>query len=355
MGLFDLPLVSMAISIIIMWGMMAILSGFVHEAIVQGLGERGRFMRKWLMNQMNDRVNGINWASLIYMHGSVELLSRDIKRPTGNISGKLFAQTLIEVIGKCHAAQMHESKVNDQFQAESLRKLKHALQVLKPSDVVSMVQQGMTIAETRVSSAENREQQIYDEVLKHIETWFSDFEWRMSDWYKRRTKTRLFLLGTLLAVLMHVDSIQLFDHVKTNPESRDKIIAYYETNVKHLESLAAQSENIQASDSIKLVIKAQSERIESLASNAELPVGWRLSVLNYQVWKSQHPELSTDPSTSWLDKIGAGVKRMLYFIWNIISTFFSWIFGALITGFAVSFGAPFWFDLLKKMYTLKKS
>ncbi|WP_305952721.1 hypothetical protein [Emticicia oligotrophica] len=324
MGLFELPLVSMAVSIIIIWALMAILTGFVHEAIAQWLAERGRFMRKWLMSQMNDKINGINWASLIYLHGSVDLLTRDIKKPTGNISGKLFAQTLLEVVGKSHAAHMHavdDTRIN--YSSEILKNLKHALMVLKPSDVITMMQQGFAIAETKAGQGESREQVVYDEMVKHIETWFSEFEWRMSDWYKRKTKVRLFMLGTVISLLMNVNSIELFHYVKHNAEGRERIIEYYEKNIQQLEALAIRSESPQSFDILKKEIDQQKTRIEHLAKSADMPVGFDKSVF------------SSSKITS-------------------IRDFVVLILGACFTGFAVSFGAPFWFDLLRKIYTLKK-
>jgi hypothetical protein len=324
MGLFELPLVSIAVSIIIIWALMAILTGFVHEAIAQWLAERGRFMRKWLMSQMNDKVNGINWASLIYLHGSVDLLTRDIKKPTGSISGKLFAQTLIEVVGKSHAAQMHSIEgARIDYSSEILKNLKHALMVLKPSDVITMMQQGLAIAETKAGTGLQREQVVYDELVKHIETWFAEFEWRMSDWYKRKTKVRLFMLGSVIALLMNVDSIELFHYVKHNAEGRERIIEYYEKNINQLEALAVKSP--QDFDSLKSDIDQQKKRIEDLAKSAELPVGFDKSIFCSK------------------KKTGSVGDLFLLFL------------GSLFTGFAVSFGAPFWFDLLRKIYVLKKA
>lgn len=324
MGLFELPLVSMAVSIIIIWALIAILTGFVHEAIAQWLAERGRFMRKWLMSQMNDKINGINWASLIYLHGSVDLLTRDIKKPTGNISGKLFAQTLIEVVGKSHAAQMQSiDGARIDYSSEILKNLKHALMVLKPSDVITMMQQGLAIAETKAGTGLQREQVVYDELVKHIEIWFSEFEWRMSDWYKRKTKVRLFMLGTVIALALNVNSIELFHYVKHNAEGRERIIEYYEKNISQLEVLAVKSESPQSFDILKKEIDEQKTRIEDLSKSADMPVGFDKSVF------------SSSKITS-------------------IRDFIVLILGACLTGFAVSFGAPFWFDLLRKIYTLKK-
>lgn len=349
MGLFELPLVSIAVSIIIIWALMAILTGFVHEAIAQWLAERGRFMRKWLMSQMNDKVNGINWASLIYLHGSIDLLTRDIKKPTGNISGKLFAQTLIEVVGKSHASKMHSVEgIAINYSSEILRNLKHALMVLKPSDVITMMQQGLAIAETKAGKGENYEQVVYDELVKHIETWFSEFEWRMSDWYKRKTKVRLFMLGSVIALLMNVDSIELFHYVKHNAEGREKIIEYYEKNLNQLEALAMKSESPQSFDSLKKDIDQQKKRIEDLATTAELPIGFDKSIFQSKKWSSSEASSHEDISKS--RTFWAKVGSFFHTVGDVLRL----LLGACFTGFAVSFGAPFWFDLLRKIYTLKK-
>src|SRR3954454_2130090 len=104
--MFSLSIISVAISLIISWALFAMLCSFIHEAIVQTKAERGRFMRKYLFKQFQDLPNGINWASLLYMHGTIDLLSREANKPTNEIQPDVFAKTLVEIVGNAHIVQM---------------------------------------------------------------------------------------------------------------------------------------------------------------------------------------------------------------------------------------------------------
>jgi hypothetical protein len=240
------------------------LCSFVHETIVQVKAERGRFMRKYLFKQLQDLPNGINWASLLYMHGTIDLLSREPDKPTNEIQPDIFAKTLVEVVGNAHMVQMQlpalqqsllSVKANDEAQPQqfinttqnyfshaTLYNFKAATQLLKPSSVVNMLKQAMDNAELQASagSAEKwvTEANIYEHLLLFIEKWYSDFTERVAYWYKKKTKQRLFLLGCVLGLFLNIDSIQLFSFYTENPAARDAVISYYQQNADTLNQLA---------------------------------------------------------------------------------------------------------------------
>src|SRR3954470_23905103 len=107
--MFSISVISVALAIIVSWAFFAMLCSFVHETIVQVKAERGRFMRKYLFKPLQDLPNGVNWASLLYLHGTIDLLSRDPAKPTNEIQPDVFSKTLIEVVGNAHIVQMELS------------------------------------------------------------------------------------------------------------------------------------------------------------------------------------------------------------------------------------------------------
>src|SRR5690242_17983153 len=206
--MLSLPIISTAIAIIISWALFALFCSFVHEAVAQMKAERGRFMRKYLFKQLQDLPNGVNWASMLYLHGTVDLLSREANKPTNDIQPDVFAKTLIEVVGNAHIVQMqlpdlqqNSSQVSDtyvfqrqhvlytsqnQFSHAVLSNFKAATQVLKPSAVVSMLIQAINNAELRAEVGKNGQQateaEVYTHLLNFIEKWYSDFTERLSYW-----------------------------------------------------------------------------------------------------------------------------------------------------------------------------
>jgi len=333
MNFTDYPIIAVAISIIICWALFAILCSLCHEAIVQSIAERGRFMRKYLLNQLQDFSNDINWGSILYMHGSIDLLSRDAGEPPRDINPRLFAETLVEVVGSSGLVQGKKDATKGIiYKKDTLLNFKAATNVLAQSDVIGFLTQALKSAEqsaTEDSNGEmakiNIENEIYKKLIDNIEIWYNNLMGRVSIWYKKRTRVRLFWLGCILGLLLNIDSIQLFNHFNANPESRKAIMQYYEKNASELETKAALQTDTSAVPDMRKKAKEYLDSLKVTAESANLPVGLDKNIFNAAL-----------PSTS--------VFRYILFK----------LFGIIITGFAASFGAPFWFDVLRKAYSTKK-
>lgn len=330
MDILSIPILATAISIIICWALFAIFCSFVHEAIATIKAERGRYLKKWLFKQLYDHPNGVNWASMIYMHGTVDLLTRTSGEPTSHITPKLFAETLIEVAGKAHLVQMYKQGFEEAagstsllvYRSEVLNNFKAATLVLKPSDVVSFMQQSMSSAEMRTrADGSADESAIYQCLVAQIESWYGVMMDRLGEWYKKRTRLRLFIAGVLIALFANVDSVQLFSHFANNPASRVALMQYHEANAERLEQLAGRTGDSATLGSLQTDASSFQAEMDSLIRKQQLPVGYQ-----YNVFSSA----------------GSGSRY-----WTLK------ILGILLSGFAASFGAPFWYDFLKKIYSRK--
>lgn len=328
------PVFSTAIAIIISWALFAIFCSLIHEAIVQIMAERGRFMKGYLEKQLFDRQNGINWASALYLHGSIDLLSRDTKKPTDNIDSTLFAVTLIDTVANAHIIRMQLQK-NDTLQKYKqpvLQNFYAATQLLVKSDVVSMFRLALTSAEA--SSSNQGEEQVYKALVQNTAQWYLGMQDRLSLWYKKKTRQRLFWMGLLLGVALNVDSIQLFQFFNNNKDAAESLTAFYKANAESLESVAVQLDTTRTfSDTTKnkaifaLHEAARySQKLESISNAVQLPIG-PAALKN---------SLTLNGKINW-------------------PAFFYKLLGVLITGFAASLGAPFWFQVLKNFSSINKN
>jgi hypothetical protein len=183
------------------------------------------------------------------------------------------------------------------------------------------------------------EQNVYNKLLDNFKKWNIEFGQRLTVWYKKRTRLRLFWLGLLLALLFNVDSIQLFTLYSANATVRQQVISFYDNNGSYLQLLAHKLDTLpeQAAktkwpqkdsipllqDSLRALLKQYQNKISDLGKTTNLPIGFTNSVL---------------------------VDR------SHLTGFLSWMvkfLGLIASAFAASFGAPFWFDILKKAYSLK--
>ncbi len=426
MNILSTPILAAAIAIIISWALFAIFCSIVHEAIAQLKAERGRFMRKYLFKQLQDLPNGVNWASLLYLHGTIDLLSREANKPTNDIEPDVFAKTLVEVVGSAHLVQMQipllqqnllskkdatqpqqfVNQVQNYFSHATLFNFKAATQVLKPGSVVSMLSQAINTAELNANAGSAgqwvTEAEIYNHLVRFIEKWYIDFTARLTLWYKKKTRQRLFLLGCLLGLILNIDSFQLFGFYTANPSSREAMINYYQQNADTLSHIANKPEysgrNTATTDSVLAATPSLSADallyldavLNTMRDTAASPIA-AAEVLDNAAARAREDSMAAslysgtkhDTGRTSLLPAHNAVKDTLqrlsyrflqradslrntanlpvgfqYSIFRSQLPFFSYlmllkILGVLISGLAASFGGPFWFDVLRKIYTRK--
>lgn len=155
----------------------------------------------------------------------------------------------------------------------------------------------------------------------HVEAWYDETMVRVSGWYKRRVQVLLLLVGVALAGLMNIDAIHLAGALATQPGLRTALAdrAAAAAVAAHQAKAAAGAGNQAAAGDT-----AEPERTAIAARKAlqdlTLPIGWT----------------GGRPVAGMLDAL-------------------LMILGWLITGFAASFGAPFWFDLIGKVAPLRSA
>lgn len=147
-----------------------------------------------------------------------------------------------------------------------------------------------------------------------IESWFNGAMDRVSGWYKRETQRWLFVTGLALAVVLDVNVITVTHDLYRDPARRDVAVAMAGAVSQQA---SATTPGTPARDSV-LAALARSA-IDSVGTLA-VPIGW------------------TDAEMQ--DRLGHA--------WR------SW-FGWLLTAIAISFGAPFWFDVLNKVMVIRST
>lgn len=190
-----------------------------------------------------------------------------------------------------------------------------------------------------------------------IENWFNDSMERLSGWYKRKAQFMALIIGLILAILLNIDSITLARHLWKEPAVRQALAA---TADKFIE----ENPNIETIDNIppEQAIAEFQERFNGL----ELPIGWE-----FYMWDAQTNsdnkyvcENLTVKSESYEFKTvviqkpanDAFMKKCIV-ITNLPKEgeWFVKVFGVILTALAAMQGAPFWFDILKKLVNVRSS
>jgi hypothetical protein len=153
---------------------------------------------------------------------------------------------------------------------------------------------------------------------KNIEDWFDSSMDRVSGWYKRRTQIITLLLGILIAAVINVDTLSIANSLYTTASMRDSLVAAAQEYAVVNPAPAENSGQTQGSSPEERI----SQNLEELR-NLNIPIGWN----------SEDPHSIPTTSGGWVTKV----------------------LGCIITGFAISLGAPFWFDLLNKFVVIRST
>jgi hypothetical protein len=182
-------------------------------------------------------------------------------------------------------------------------------------------------------------------VRSNIEEWFNNAMDRLTGWYKRRCLITTLLVGTLLAFMVNVDSINLVGRLWREPDLRFAII-------NNIESILTQ-------DNTTTLNVGQLSAIQQQFTEISLPVGWIGSPVSPTVDQVTNlAQTCTLLPQAKSEIYGMEISSQCYPIINSpqVTDITGWLIklaGILISGVAASPGASFWFDILKKIINVR--
>jgi len=145
--------------------------------------------------------------------------------------------------------------------------------------------------------------------IRNVEAWYDHAMERVSGRYRRSSQFVLFLIGLVIAAGFNINTLEIADYLYRNPTERAALVAEAEAL-----SQTPGDANHNFSDVLNRV------------QNMRFPVGWP----------------AVDSSA-----VGSGGAEFL--AWTLRG------FGWLLTAFAVTLGAPFWFDVLNRIMLMRST
>ena len=151
-----------------------------------------------------------------------------------------------------------------------------------------------------------------------VEVWYSDVMDRASGWYKRKIQRILLVMGFLVAVTFNVDTISIYDKLARDPQTRLELATKARAFV---------------GDNPDMTFD-QKKEMDQFRSDIQ-------QILNKDIHTLQNP-LGIGWEAFRKEEIGTytGLEKLL---------------GWLVTALAISLGATFWFDMLKKLVNIRST
>ena len=298
--MFNSSILEVVIGMVFLYLLISLLCSAVKEMISQILKLRAKNLEAGLTNLLRSDKDQL--VSEVYKHALIEGLSKEGGKPS-YIPAKNFALALMDIMsGNTGKIPSDNASWTKAFKKGSFSKTRAAKAVT------------LLLNEAEEDPVKARE---------NIENWYNNSMDRVGGWYKKKSQTIIFVLALMICVALNIDSIKISQALLTDKTLRDVIVSTAESyNTNHAPTL--KNTSLEAATNKDFSQSAENiEMLNKQISDLKLPIGWQ------------------DPQGKW---IVHGFTPMDWFM-----TFM----GILITTFAVSLGAPFWFQLLNKIVDLR--
>jgi hypothetical protein len=197
--------------------------------------------------------------------------------------------------------------------------------------------------------AQTRTQQVGNELSQfrqEIAIWFDRSMDRASGVYKRNAKGVALILGFMIASMTNSDAFHIVSRL-SNDESLRKVIG-------------EEAVQIESTRNTSLSLKEQLQEVklqtDTVLKDLTIPVGWRGANLTRQFQCNLREDNPDDLGKACLQADNLNpITAFLGLIAKEPLRFGKMIMGWLISGIAISMGAPFWFDVLGKFINVRNS
>jgi len=294
-------LLGTAIGVLMVWIMLAGITSQVQEWISQ--------WRAWRPQMLEEAIRNIlasdDLTADFYGHPLIKSLhNKQGTRKPSQIPNKQFASVLFDMFIN---AGTEESVSYDVKTA--LEKMKTNITAMRanPNEKMRDLAKTMDTILVDVSLDVDKVDRSLAEARQRIETWYDDAMERLSGAYRRRIYIWTIVIGIFMSAVLNADSLAIANTLWTEPLIREALVAQAEK--LNLDDLGLPTDSQQGA----------AQNIENLRS-LPIPLGWT-------------PENMPEAGdwNGWLMKVG----------------------GILVSGLAAAQGAPFWFDLMRKLLNFR--
>ncbi|MEM6770722.1 MAG: hypothetical protein AAF597_09080 [Bacteroidota bacterium] len=362
-----MQILTVVIGIIFVLLLLSLLATSIMELLASWMSLRGRNLVKALRNMLassdpNETLVDEFQRNSLYRHLTQQYGGRTsgVSAPS-YMSAETFQSILMDVILK----------------GDDISQLEQRLEELPDDDLKNVLKQLL-----RESGGQ------LDLFRLEVQNWYNNVMDRAAGWYKRYTQKILLLLGLGIAVLFNADTVALYDRLSNDPETLEMIANAAERYVQAREyaggpavNPAPSSPNTAPASAPKNDPSAppQSPAADPSFGNQVPYDPFDTAAANTTPYQPPAPQTylygseeaqaaekdfrtSLEDLKSLINTEIAEVRRPLGLGWDGVQirdlTLYeksTKVLGFILTALAISMGAPFWFDLLKKLVNIRSS
>jgi hypothetical protein len=287
-------IVQVALGIIFVWVILAVITSQIQGWVENRLKMRASMLEESISTMLGDP----ELKDKIYNHPLIKgLYTEGGKRKPGGIPQDKFALVLFEQVMN---SGVSVGEVRDTF--DNLKKNVAALKSMKGSHQLKDFATSLdTLLIDIEDKAENAAHAI-TEARSRVESWFNDSMDRLSGAYRRRMQLVGIIVGISVAAVLNVDTSAIATTLWKDPVIREAVAV----QAGQLQESDIQTGEVPSAEDIAKTV----EKLDTLS----LPIGWSA-------------ENMPQDAGGWVSKI----------------------VGILLSGMAAAQGAPYWFDIMRKI------
>jgi len=264
------------------------------------------------------------------------------------IPSDIFGKVVTE---KFHAVTAKASHLNDQLQQGLITLEQHRARLDDYIEALVPSANNQNYIKSMIANAEGVGHDLIKNVERNIAGHFDDVMDRLSGVYAKRMKWFSFWISMIFVVAVNADSINIFNTLMSDDELRKQLVISAEAQTK-LSTDIADTNNKIAEEEAKTEAGQNKEALEKLKveqakltkqktlilkdASSQLPIGW---------------ECPTDPAL-----VALSANFICYngpTVFDHVQVFLKQLLGWVISGLAVSLGAPFWFGMLQRLVNIR--
>lgn len=335
-------LLEVAISMAFVYTLLSILVSYITEAWQRWKKTRGAVLRHSLERLLNDPFNK-NFCELLYEHPLIRAQRRNDDHRPSYISASLFVSAFTDVLRR-EAIRPHiymttdgATHIEEPANRNTYEDIRFGIQSLAYSPL--KVQLLSLLSES------------HDErmLLNRLALWYDEYQQEVSARFKRKARVKTIIISLAVAAVMNVDSITLVHQLYRNQEMRAIVASAAEEwvnahpDLDTTDGADTAAAPVSAQEELRAV-RARIDSVERYLGAFSLPIGWSRDACGVHL-KEAHGALA------FVKQFFAIVKCK--YTSSPFDVLVMTVLGWMMTAVALSFGAPFWFDLLNRFVTMR--
>ena len=328
-------ILEVAIGLVMMWLVLSVATMEIQNWLTQVMNVRAKFLEESLLEMFKGEQDLVDQ---FYNHPAIkELFQKDrkgnLKKPTW-IPNETFSRVAMELLvaASKQKASAAPGAVSFSAMADGVQQVKSMNPELE--ELMDHLFPGLNQT-SAVSFGIEDVQEKLKQYQANVETWFDHNMGKLSGWYKENAMMMAFLIGLGLAIVFNVDTVNITEKLWREPTVR--------------QALVAQADTYQLQEGT-----ANISEVPGYFDSLAMPVGWTsvpagdASVCRQLVTFTAEGDIAYKAGSDC--RVLANIPR-----YNDLWGWIIKLLGFAISAFAARQGAPFWFDMLRRLVSLRSS